>query len=324
VRMAGRVAPFIELGVGFDLELTARENVVLSGVMMGLTPAEARRSFDQVIEFAELESFVDLKLKNYSSGMLVRLAFSVMIQADTDILLIDEVLAVGDAAFQQKCADEFRRMRKEGKTIVLVTHDMRAVEEYCHRAMLLSGGRVVEIGEPAEITRRYLRLNFEERFTRPGETARVEDEKDDVRLVDIWLEGADGQRINNVPMGEEIRVRAVLEARREVPNPQFGFIIANADDVNIHEFHTSLPNSEGWQARLSPGQRIEVSANVRNDLNPGHYYLHHGVTRDRNRFDTALFAPHVLGFLVFGDKDYTAAVQVDHEMQVSPMQGDGE
>jgi ABC-type polysaccharide/polyol phosphate transport system ATPase subunit len=318
VRMAGRVAPFIELGVGFNMELTARENVVLSAVMMGITPTEARRSFDQVIEFAELENFVDLKLKNYSSGMLVRLAFSVMVQADTDILLIDEVLAVGDAAFQQKCADEFRRMRREGKTIVLVTHDMRAVEEYCHRAMLLSGGRIVELGDPGEVTRRYLRLNFEERFRSPGETTRVEDEKDDVRLVDIWLEGANGERINNVEMGEEIRVRAVLEARREVPNPQFGFIIANADDVNIHEFHTTLPNSGGGPASLSPGQRIEVSANVRNGLNPGHYYLHHGVTRNRNRYDTALFAPHVLGFLVFGDKDSAAVVRVDHEMKVAP------
>ncbi|MGH2980955.1 MAG: ABC transporter ATP-binding protein [Solirubrobacterales bacterium] len=324
VRMAGRVAPFIELGVGFDLELTARENVVLSGVMMGLTPSEARRSFGQVIEFAELESFVDLKLKNYSSGMLVRLAFSVMVQADADVLLIDEVLAVGDAAFQQKCADQFRRMKKEGKTIVLVTHDMRTVEEYCHRALLLSGGRIVEIGDPGEVTRRYLRLNFEERYKRPGETPGAGDEKDDVRLLDIWLEGADGERINNVELGDDIRVRAVLEAHRDVPNPQFGFIIANADDVNVHEFHTSLPSSGDGPETFGSGQRIEVSANVKNGLNPGHYYLHHGVTRDRNRYDTALFAPHVLGFLVFGGKDSTAVVQVEHEMRVTPRQADGE
>ena len=113
IRMAGRVAPFIELGVGFNLELTARENVVLNGVMMGLSRREARRRLDAVLDFAELEEFVDLKLKNYSSGMLVRLAFSVMIQAEADILLIDEVLAVGDAAFQQKCRDVFAEMRDE-------------------------------------------------------------------------------------------------------------------------------------------------------------------------------------------------------------------
>src|SRR5262245_18630653 len=142
IRMAGRLAPFIELGVGFNLELTARENVVLNGVMMGLTPQETRDRLDAVLEFAELGDFVDLKLKNYSSGMLVRLAFSVMMEADADILLIDEVLAVGDASFQQKCADAFREMKAKGKTIVLVTHDMSTVEEYCHRAMLIYGGSI--------------------------------------------------------------------------------------------------------------------------------------------------------------------------------------
>ena len=141
--MAGRVAPFIELGVGFNVELTARENIVLNGVLMGLTREQAEARIDAVIEFAELEEFVDLKLKNYSSGMLVRLAFSVMIQSDADILLIDEVLAVGDASFQQKCKDVFHEMRGSDRTVVLVTHDMAAVEQFCHRAMLLDGGEIV-------------------------------------------------------------------------------------------------------------------------------------------------------------------------------------
>src|SRR5690349_13407385 len=124
IRMAGRMAPFIELGVGFNPELTARENVVLNGVMIGLTPAETRSRLDAVIEFAELTEFADLKLKNYSSGMLVRLAFSVMMEADADVLLIDEVLAVGDAAFQQKSADAFREMKAAGKTIDLSTREL--------------------------------------------------------------------------------------------------------------------------------------------------------------------------------------------------------
>ena len=141
VRMAGRVAPFIELGVGFNPELTARENVVLNGVLMGLTRREAQRRLDAVIDFAELHEFADLKLKNYSSGMMVRLAFAVMVQADADIMLIDEVLAVGDAAFAQKCMDVFHEQRRAGKTIVLVTHDMATVQSLCHRAMLLARGR---------------------------------------------------------------------------------------------------------------------------------------------------------------------------------------
>jgi ABC-type polysaccharide/polyol phosphate transport system ATPase subunit len=320
VRTAGRVAPFIELGVGFDMELSARENVVLNAVMMGLTPSEARRRFDSVIAFAELEDFVDLKLKNYSSGMLVRLAFSVMVQSDADILLIDEVLAVGDAAFQQKCADEFRRMRKEGRTIVLVTHDMRAVEEYCHRAMLLSGGRIVEVGSPREVSRRYLRLNFDEK---PRDDALVEDPGADIRLLDIWLEGADGERINNVEQGDDIRVRAVLEARRDVPNPQFGFIIGSPEGVNIHEFQTSLPGEAAGRRDVTAGQRVEVRAKVKNRLRPGHYYLHHGVARNHNRYDTAFFAPHVLGFVVFGREESPAIVEAEFEMEARPNDPEG-
>ena len=122
------MSTFIELGVGFNPDLAAYDNVILNAIMLGLSPAEARGASEQVIEFAELEEFADLKLKNYSSGMHVRLAFSVAIQVDADVLLIDEVLAVGDAAFQQKCFDVFERMRDEGRTILFVTHDMGAVE----------------------------------------------------------------------------------------------------------------------------------------------------------------------------------------------------
>src|SRR5205085_148757 len=124
IRVGGRLSPFIELGVGFNPDLTARDNVVINAVMMGLAPSEARARFGEVIAFAELERFVDLKLKNYSSGMQVRLAFAVMVQSDPDVMLIDEVLAVGDAAFQQKCIDVFYNLRSQGKTIVLVTHEM--------------------------------------------------------------------------------------------------------------------------------------------------------------------------------------------------------
>src|SRR5215207_6700209 len=121
IRMAGRLAPFIELGVGFNPELTSRENVVLNGVMMGLGRREAQRRLDAVLDYADLHDFVDLRLKNYSSGMMVRLAFAVMVEADADIMLVDEVLAVGDASFAQKCLDVFREKRAAGKTIVLVT-----------------------------------------------------------------------------------------------------------------------------------------------------------------------------------------------------------
>jgi ABC-type polysaccharide/polyol phosphate transport system ATPase subunit len=241
IRIAGRLAPFIELGVGFNHELTARENVVLNGVMMGLSPKEMRDRFDSVIEFAELEEFADLKLKNYSSGMLVRLAFAVMLEADADVLLIDEVLAVGDASFQQKCADAFHRMKVEGKTIVLVTHEMAAVEAYCHRAMLLSEGHVQHLGEPGEIGREYLKLNF------ANEVSEVEDvEAEDVeavpeegeveegegaRLLSCRLEDAFGTEVHTLELGEPIRVRVEIELLRRPPGLHVGIVVGNADHV---------------------------------------------------------------------------------------------
>ncbi|HEV3093386.1 MAG TPA: ABC transporter ATP-binding protein [Solirubrobacteraceae bacterium] len=158
----GRMSAFIELGVGFNPDLPARDNALLNATMLGLSPREARRRFDSVIDFAELGEFVDLKIKNYSSGMLVRLAFSVMIHVDAEILLIDEVLAVGDAAFQQKCYDEFERIRRSGATVLFVTHDMSAVQRFCDRAMLLEHGRQVELGDPEHVGNRYLELNFSE------------------------------------------------------------------------------------------------------------------------------------------------------------------
>src|SRR3954471_16497954 len=167
----GRVSTFIELGVGFNMDLPARDNILINATMLGLGQREARRRTEAVLEFAELEEFVDLKLKNYSSGMLVRLAFSVMIQVDADVLLIDEVLAVGDASFQQKCYDEFARLRRENRTVVLVTHDMSSVERFCDRAMLLERGHVADIGDPKPVSMHYLQLNFSQ-DAREAEAAR--------------------------------------------------------------------------------------------------------------------------------------------------------
>ena len=144
LHVRGRLSPFIELGVGFNLDLTARDNVMINAIMLGLSRQQARARFDDIIAFAELEDFLDMRLKNYSSGMHVRLAFSVAIQVDAEILLIDEVLAVGDARFQQKCFDEFQRLKREGRTILFVTHDMSAIERFCDRAMLLDKGRMID------------------------------------------------------------------------------------------------------------------------------------------------------------------------------------
>jgi ABC-type polysaccharide/polyol phosphate transport system ATPase subunit len=303
IRMAGRLAPFIELGVGFNLELSARENVVLNGVMMGLTPQEARGRLDAVIAFAELGEFVDLKLKNYSSGMLVRLAFSLMMEVDADILLIDEVLAVGDAAFQQKCGDAFREMKALGKTVVLVTHDMTTVEEFCHRAMLIDGGLIQHVGDPAEVGRRYTRLNFE----RGSETgaAPAGEASDEVRLLDAWVEDADGTRLANVEHGKTIRLRVELEAMRDVPGVGVGFILANADGVGVFQFGSGVFKDDGSTA-LTAGERVKVSADVENLLAPGRYFIHCGVNRVGG--GVALYVHNSVDIVVYGGESQSRGI----------------
>jgi ABC-2 type transport system ATP-binding protein len=313
IRMAGRLAPFIELGVGFNPELSARENVILNGVMMGLTPQQTRDRLDDVIEFAELGEFVDLKLKNYSSGMLVRLAFSLMLEVDADILLIDEVLAVGDASFQQKCADAFREMKAAGKTIVLVTHEMATVEEYCHRAMLISGGEIQYIGDPAEVGRRYTRLNFEQGSNAGGAPT---SEGDEVRLLDAWLEDAEGERIDNVEQGVPLRIRVELEARRDSPGVGVGFILANADGVGVFQFGTEAIRTSEGSPDLAAGRRVRVEAEIENPLNAGRYFLHCGVNRVGG--GVALYVHNALDFVVFGgDQHSLGVVSLPHEISAT-------
>jgi len=308
VRMAGRLAPFIELGVGFNPDLTARENVELNGVMMGLHRDEARKRLPAILEFAELEEFVDMKLKNYSSGMLVRLAFSVMIQSDAEILLIDEVLAVGDASFQQKCADVFHEMRDSDRTVVLVTHDMNAVEHYCHRAMLLHDGTVQASGDPHGVARRYLRLNFEQAPTAPGETGGTAD----VVLVEAQLQSEDGAQATTVEAKAPLRLSAVFEARREVEGPTFGFALTNADDIQVAGVGLQL--DVGLPDKLEPGQRVRVSGEIENRLAPGRYVLKCWVHRNHNYANLVLHSPHVLDFVVYGS-DVTGVVAVDHDLR---------
>jgi ABC-2 type transport system ATP-binding protein len=159
IRVNGSLTPFIELGVGFNPELTGRENVYLNGALLGFNRKEMRALYAEIVKFAELEKFMDQKLKNYSSGMQVRLAFSISIKIKSDILLFDEVLAVGDAAFQQKCYDYFEELKNSNTTVILVTHDMTYVRHFCERALLLDNGHIVMIGDSSKVAKKYLEYN---------------------------------------------------------------------------------------------------------------------------------------------------------------------
>jgi ABC-type polysaccharide/polyol phosphate transport system ATPase subunit len=218
ITVAGRLSPFIELGVGFNMDLTARDNVIINAIMLGLSRREARTRFDAVIAFAELEEFIDLKLKNYSSGMLVRLAFATSIQVEAEILLIDEVLAVGDAAFQQKCFEEFFRLKREGRTIVFVSHDMHSVERFCDRAMLMERGDMVQIGEPRAIGRAYQKLNFGHL---PHEAPAETDLSGGTTIAEAWFEGPDATKVTSVSQEEKLTMCFEVRFAEDVFEPVF-------------------------------------------------------------------------------------------------------
>ena len=158
VDVYGTLIPFIELGVGFNPELTGRENIYLNGALLGFSNKEVDAMYDEIVDFAELKDFMDQKLKNYSSGMQVRLAFSIAIRARGDILVLDEVLAVGDAAFQKKCNDYFEKLRDQKQTIILVTHSMDNVRKFCNRAILIDGGKITCEGDPKKVAKAYENL----------------------------------------------------------------------------------------------------------------------------------------------------------------------
>jgi ABC-2 type transport system ATP-binding protein len=321
IRVAGRIAPFIELGVGFNPELAAEDNVLLNGVMMGLTPREARERFARVIEFAELEEFVEMKLKNYSSGMRVRLGFAMLLQADAEIFLIDEVLAVGDASFQQKCTDAFYELRERGKTIVLVTHEMEKLRQYCDSAVLLHEGRLDRIGSANEISERYLDLNF--RPTHPEAVAGLpapsvpEGMDGALRLAEFSLEDEAGQAADSFRHGEPIRFRAVVEAAEEVRGACFGLVVH--DPAGVRVFSVRARDLTGADEPLGPGERVEVRGSVENALSAGHYAAHVQLARNHSFEDIVRVHTNAADFIVFGAQasdDGSGVISPRHELHV--------
>ena len=189
VKVHGSLVPFIELGVGFNPELTGRENIFLNGALLGFSHEEMESMYSAIVEFAELEDFMEERLKNYSSGMQVRLAFSIAIRAHADILLLDEVLAVGDEAFQKKCYSYFDKLKREKRTVILVTHDMAAVERFCTKAVFIEDGHVKMIGKPYRIAAAYSRSNSQNY----DQTTGLNSDNEGAVPFKIVLRGTDGK-----------------------------------------------------------------------------------------------------------------------------------
>jgi ABC-type polysaccharide/polyol phosphate transport system ATPase subunit len=273
IDVRGRLSPFIELGVGFHPELSARDNVAINAIMLGLTRKQALDRFDEIIAFAELEEFIDLKLKNYSSGMTVRLGFAVAIQVDADVLLVDEVLAVGDVSFQQKCFDEFDRLKAEGRTIVFVTHDMGSVRRFCDRAMLLERGDMVDIGDPEAIAAKYAEVNFG-KVGDGGPSAAPGTQR--VRIPRTWCAPAGGpvpeigHDRTTIAQGEDCVACMEVEFIDPVEDPIFSITFRN--DVR-HTIYVARSDRDGASGSFAKGDRIEVKFRFPNWLGPSVYTL---------------------------------------------------
>jgi ABC-type polysaccharide/polyol phosphate transport system ATPase subunit len=310
----GRLSPFIELGVGFNPDLTARENVLINAVMLGLSRREAASRFDHIIEFAELDEFVDLKLKNYSSGMHVRLAFAVAVQTDADVLLIDEVLAVGDAAFQQKCYDEFNRLRDEGRTILLVTHDMTTVSRFCERAMLLEKGVVVDIGDPDAVAGEY----YETNFGRGSAAAAEEPERHHhhqgdgtVEIADAWFEDGDGNRVNALSQGRRAAFVAVVRFVEPHVDPVFAFSLGT-DEGDI-VFATSTLWEEEHTGSFAAGEHVGFRVAFDNYFAPGRYHASPSIARRGSGQDVHVRVSDLASVVVTGARAGGGLVDIPHE-----------
>lgn len=262
VKVDGRLVPFIELGVGFNPELTGRQNVYLNGALLGFSTKEIDAMYDDIVSFAELEEFMDQKLKNYSSGMQVRLAFSVATRAEADILLIDEVLAVGDADFQRKCFNYFKNLKKSGTTVVFVSHDMDAVREYCDRAVLIEMSEIIEEGNTDRVAQKYTKLFTDS--TEESQRAGLEESR--------WGKG--GVKTTKVVVeldGSEIIITHHVHSENDVSDPNIGLRIRSVSGEQITGTNTKIEKFK--TGNIHSGETRVITWQVPNIFADGDYYI---------------------------------------------------
>jgi ABC-type polysaccharide/polyol phosphate transport system ATPase subunit len=307
IRVAGRLAPFIELGVGFNPELNARDNVLLNGVMMGLTRAEARSRFERVIDYAELWDYTDLKLKNYSFGMQVRLGFSMMLQVDADVLLVDEVLAVGDLAFQAKCIASLQGLKDRGTTIVLVTHQMDDVETHCDRAMLIEEGVVDTIGDPQEVAERFVEVILPTKHA--GMSA-----QGPAGVSAAWVADSSGRPSQSIAAGDPFAFCATIYAREDVDSLELDLdVLSHPELRRISRVRVDA----GELPTLAPGERATVRVEFDGGaLEPAEYRLSYQLALGGSGDGVLDTGPEPIRLRIIGEDRGAGMVQLDHRVSV--------
>lgn len=298
IQINGSLVPFIELGVGFNPELSGRENVFLNGALLGFSKKEMEEMFDDIVSFAELEGFLDQKLKNYSSGMQVRLAFSIAIRSRSDILVLDEVLAVGDEAFQRKCNMFFEQVRKDkSKTVILVTHSMESVRKYCSRAILITEGSINVVGEPDRVASAYSDIFINERVLELQKLKKVKNptikQLSDITLQDVYVT-QNNRKTNAVRFHKDFSLEIILKAEKDYKNLVMG----------VHFFDQSGRDMLAISTRtfgvfnLHKGEN-RVTFNIQNIFTDGDYHINLAV-EDNNSQELLVQSHGISPFSIVG------------------------
>lgn len=287
ITVNGKLTPFIELGVGFNQDLSGRENVFLNGALLGFSREEVQAMYDDIVSFAELERFMDQKLKNYSSGMQVRLAFSIAIRANSDILLIDEVLAVGDSNFQRKCFEVFNQIKNSGKTVLFISHDSASVKRYCNKAILIDSGKLVYSGTPEKVIDKYNELNI--RYTnanllvaRAKGSSISRDDNKDVSVVGVVLLDGDGKPRYSFGPREKFVLRVIVKSTVDTKNPVVRVAGVHAGGgMAVFACSTKLANRP--LGDLKAGQRAVVDFEIENNFHDCELDIHASIFDEKEQ-----------------------------------------
>jgi len=316
VTVNGSLIPFIELGVGFNPELTGRENIFLNGALLGFSRKEMEEKYDSIVKFSELERFMDQKLKNYSSGMQVRLAFSIAIRAHGDILLLDEVLAVGDAAFQKKCFDYFTDLKKEKRTVILVSHDMNAVRKFCERAVLIEKGKVILVGTSEEVGNAYEDMFIRDTLNQSTDSGNASSSNDIFENKNFSVVSC---AVNNnivVKPTDNISIATKLVTNIDIDKSiDYGINIFNKSGVLVFATGTKV-HKQTIKGGVKKGQEISFIHNIDNHLTDDTYHINIAL-KYADKDDLLLKQSNVTNFTVRGWELKHSLVQSENELKVS-------
>ena len=287
ITINGKLTPFIELGVGFSPELTGRENVFLNGALLGFSRKEMNAMYDEIVSFAEIERFMDQKLKNYSSGMQVRLAFSIAIRVQNDILLLDEVLAVGDVNFQRKCFETFNEIKNSGRTVIFISHDTGSVKRYCDRAILIDTGDMIAEGTPEEVIDKYNDINIklsESKLAQTITTTEKPHTKADtaIKIVETGITDAGHKTRNSFKPREHFTVSTVIQANERVNNPVVRIAgIHTGGGAAVFAYSTKIPKLKIGE--LSPKEKVQITFSMENIFNDCELDIHVSVFDEKEQ-----------------------------------------